>query len=199
MPELVHPSGGAKFQSSKFCAALIPRFQWVASPHEFSKLAGNDSPFPLSRSRPAAHDPTCAFATPHATRSAPGRATQHLARRVEAVHRERADCPRGLADFLQGMQQAIESHMQKEEQILFPAMLAGGRPVIGMPVGVMLSEPDDHGRALAVLAELTKDPTPPADGCGTWQALYAGTRKLTDDVMAHLSLESNVLFPRFGA
>ncbi|MBT9557434.1 MAG: iron-sulfur cluster repair protein YtfE [Myxococcales bacterium] len=122
-----------------------------------------------------------------------------LARRVEAVHRERADCPRGLADFLEGLEQALEGHMQKEEQILFPTMLAGGHPMIGMPVGVMRSEHDDHGRALAVLAKLTKDHTPPLDGCGTWRALYAGTRKLTDDVMAHVSLENNVLFPRFGA
>jgi regulator of cell morphogenesis and NO signaling len=125
-----------------------------------------------------------------------------LARRVEAVHRERADCPRGLADFLEGVEQALESHMQKEEQILFPTMLAGGQSLvgeIGMPVGVMRSEHDDHGRALAILATLTNDHTPPPDGCGTWRALYAGTRKLTDDVMAHVSLENNVLFPRFEA
>ena len=40
--------------------------------------------------------------------------------------------------------------------------------------------------------------TPPADACTSWHALYAGTRKLVDDVMQHIHLENNVLFPQFS-
>jgi regulator of cell morphogenesis and NO signaling len=30
-----------------------------------------------------------------------------------------------------------------------------------------------------------------------WRALYVGARKLTDDLMEHIHIENNVLFPRF--
>ena len=31
----------------------------------------------------------------------------------------------------------------------------------------------------------------------SWQALYAGLAKLTSDLMEHIHLENNVLFPRY--
>jgi regulator of cell morphogenesis and NO signaling len=37
----------------------------------------------------------------------------------------------------------------------------------------------------------------PADACPTWRALYAGLRKLIDDVHEHVHLENNTLFARF--
>ena len=48
-----------------------------------------------------------------------------LARRVEHVHAARPDCPAGLADHLDAMFQELLSHMMKEEQVLFPMLLAG--------------------------------------------------------------------------
>ena len=33
--------------------------------------------------------------------------------------------------------------------------------------------------------------------CRSWQALYAGAAKLRDDLIEHIHLENNVLFPRF--
>lgn len=120
-----------------------------------------------------------------------------LARRVEAVHREVPSAPIGLADFLTHIGNELESHMQKEEQILFPMMRAGGHPMIGGPIGVMLSEHDDHGENLRKLEAMTSDFTPPPEACTTWRALYAGARKLTDDVMEHIHTENNKLFPRF--
>ncbi len=120
-----------------------------------------------------------------------------LARRVEAVHRDVPTVPAGLADHLQHIGEELASHMQKEEQMLFPMMRAGGHPMIGHPIAVMLSEHDDHGESLRKLEALTNDFTPPPDACTTWRALYAGARKLTDDVMEHIHTENNILFPRF--
>ena len=120
-----------------------------------------------------------------------------LARRVEAVHSGVASVPAGLADLLQHIGDELESHMQKEEQMLFPMMRAGGHPMIGHPIAVMLSEHDDHGANLRKLEALTNDFTPPAEACTTWRALYTGARKLTDDVMEHIHTENNILFPRF--
>lgn len=122
-----------------------------------------------------------------------------MARRVEAVHREHPDVPAGLADFLEQMEQDLLSHMMKEEQVLFPMLKAGGNPFVVQPIGMMRHEHVDHGVALEKLAALTDDATPPAEACNTWRALYAGIAQLNDDLINHIHLENNVLFPQFEA
>lgn len=120
-----------------------------------------------------------------------------LARRVEAVHRSHSAVPAGLADLLDRMASELEDHMQKEEQILFPLMRHGGHPMIGHPIGMMMAEHDGHGVHLLTLETLTNDFTPPDNACPTWRALYAGTKKLSDDLIEHIHTENNILFPRF--
>lgn len=121
-----------------------------------------------------------------------------MARKVEAVHGERADCPRGLAAHLQHVADELELHMQKEEQMLFPMLLAG-HPFAAAPVQVMEGEHLEHGRNLARLRELAQDFVPPPAACGTWRALYLGLEELERDVMQHIHLENHVLFPRAGS
>jgi regulator of cell morphogenesis and NO signaling len=122
-----------------------------------------------------------------------------MARRVEDRHAQHPEVPKGLARLLEHIAEAIEEHMQKEEQILFPMMRAGGMPMIAGPIEVMEHEHVEHGERLRQLEAMTRDHTPPPDACTTWNALYAGTRKLVDDVMQHIHLENNVLFPQFAA
>ncbi|PSJ42494.1 iron-sulfur cluster repair di-iron protein [Zobellella taiwanensis] len=117
-----------------------------------------------------------------------------LARRVEAVHGDHPDCPAGLADHLDAMRQELESHMQKEEQILFPMLRRGLFDPARGPITVMRMEHDDHGQALARLLALTHNLTLPAEACNTWQALYAGIGELHTDLMQHIHLENNILF-----
>ena len=64
-----------------------------------------------------------------------------LASRVEQVHAASGDCPHGLTDFLHEMREALESHMMKEEQILFPMLLQGAGMMAGGPISVMRFEP----------------------------------------------------------
>ena len=120
-----------------------------------------------------------------------------LAKRVEAVHADHPAVPKGLGDLLTRMHGEMESHMQKEEQILFPMMLAGGNPMIVHPIGVMRHEHDSHGEELDALAKLTNDLTLPAEACNTWRALYAGLSKFRDDLTEHIHIENNILFPKF--
>lgn len=117
-----------------------------------------------------------------------------LARRVEQVHGDRPDCPLGLADHLTGMLGELETHMQKEEQVLFPMLSRGMHAAAGRPIAVMRLEHDDHGQALQRLAALTNDITLPRAACNTWRALYLGLRTLREDLMEHIHLENNVLF-----
>ena len=122
-----------------------------------------------------------------------------LARRVEAVHRAVASAPIGLADRLERVAAELESHMQKEEQILFPLMRQGGNPAIGGPIRRMTAEHDDHGAHLRAIETLTDDFTPPDEACTTWRALYTATHKFVYDLVEHIHIENNQLFPRFVA
>ena len=121
-----------------------------------------------------------------------------LARKVEQVHGERADCPNGLADHLAAMAQELESHMRKEEDVLFPMIVRGHGAIAGAPITVMRMEHDEHGIALRRLEELTDGITPPRAACTTWRALYAGLRTFRQDLMAHIHTENNILFERFA-
>ena len=120
-----------------------------------------------------------------------------LAQRVESVHANNPAVPKGLSDLLARMHGEMESHMQKEEQILFPMMRSGGNPMIVHPIGMMRHEHDSHGEELEALSELTGDLTLPADACNTWRALYAGLGKFRDDLTEHIHIENNILFPKF--
>ncbi|WP_312960998.1 iron-sulfur cluster repair protein YtfE [Stutzerimonas nitrititolerans] len=123
-----------------------------------------------------------------------------LANRVEQVHGNKAACPVGLAEHLWNMQQELESHMLKEEQILFPMLQRGMKlPQSQGPIAVMRFEHDQHGAALERMAELTNDITPPENACNTWCALYRGLEELRDDLMQHIHLENNILFANASA
>ena len=122
-----------------------------------------------------------------------------MAHRVEAVHRANPDVPAGLGDLLEEIQEELLSHMHKEEAILFPMLKSGGNPFVGQPIGMMRAEHVDHGAALDKLNALTNDATPPAGACNTWRALYAGIAQFGDDLVNHIHLENNVLFPQFEA
>ncbi len=122
-----------------------------------------------------------------------------LAKRVEAVHRDHPKVPTGLAAALEDMLRELEAHMQNEELVLFPMMRDGGNPMIGQPIDRMRIEHDEHGERLRALELLSDYGKSPEGACPTWRALYAGTRKLTDDLMEHIHLENNILFPRFVA
>ncbi len=118
-----------------------------------------------------------------------------LASRVEHVHGERPDCPLGLASHLNDMLQELESHMLKEEQILFPMLERGlGVGQVAGPISVMRFEHDQHGLALEKLHQLTNHITLPKGACNTWRALYASLQQFKEDLMQHIHLENNILF-----
>ncbi len=99
----------------------------------------------------------------------------------------------------------LQSHMLKEERILFPAiraMEAGDADACGHcgsvanPIRVMESEHENAGSALEQMRQLTHDYTPPADACNTFRALLDGLREFEEDLHLHVHKENNMLFPR---
>lgn len=118
------------------------------------------------------------------------------AARVENRHGDKPSCPRGLRDLLEDMHASVVEHLEKEERVLFPLILDGYGRRAGGPVRVLEAEHDDHGLHLARVRQLTHNLTPPADACPTWRALYLRLGALEGELMDHIHLENNVLFPR---
>jgi len=120
-----------------------------------------------------------------------------MARKVKETHADKAPdtLPQLLNVFL-GLQAELESHMAKEEQILFPMILGGQGFMAGGPISVMEHEHESAGEALARLRELTGDYTVPAEACNTWRALWHGLAALEEALHEHIHLENNILFPR---
>jgi len=98
----------------------------------------------------------------------------------------------------------LDEHMMKEENILFPTIIAmetGGQgPLhwggIDRPIAVMEHEHDNAGRALATLRQLTADRRVPDDACNTYRVMLSSLAELESDLHEHISKENNILFPR---
>jgi regulator of cell morphogenesis and NO signaling len=118
------------------------------------------------------------------------------AARVEHRHANTAGCPRGLRDLLECMHERVLEHLEKEERVLFPMILDRfGKRAAG-PVRVLEEEHDEHGRNLGRIRQFTNNFTPPPLACATWRALYLRLAALESELMDHIHLENNVLFPR---
>jgi len=119
-----------------------------------------------------------------------------LAKKVEDVHAGKPSCPRGIAQHLAHVLVEVEIHLAKEERILFPLIRAGRGPTALMPIKVMMQEHEDHGVNLRRTRALTGDLAAPPEACASWRSLYQGLAQLEADLMEHIHLENNVLFPR---
>lgn len=117
-----------------------------------------------------------------------------LARKIEAVHADDNNCPTGLTQHLQTMQQELESHMMKEEQVLFPMLRQLRFNQATMPIKVMRMEHEEHQQALSELNQLTNSLQLPKGACGTWQKLYQELALFVSELNQHIELENTVLF-----
>lgn len=119
-----------------------------------------------------------------------------LAVKVEKVHADSKDLPRGLGDLLKELTSEMFTHMDKEEQILFPLIKGGQSDFVKGPIAQMEFEHEHHGDNLRKLKDMTNNFQPPGDACTTWKVLYKGLEELEAELMDHINLENNVLFPR---
>jgi regulator of cell morphogenesis and NO signaling len=119
-----------------------------------------------------------------------------LARKVETVHADKPTAPIGLTLHLEEVQRAVEDHLAKEEEILFPLLVAGRGHLAHTPAQAVIAEHDDHARDLRHTRALTRNLTVPAEACGSWRELYRALGELERELMDHIHLENNVLLPR---
>jgi regulator of cell morphogenesis and NO signaling len=103
----------------------------------------------------------------------------------------------------------LRPHMFKEEQVLFPYILAMTQAkennqagpfapfgTVNNPIRMMMREHDNAGQILRELRDLTSDYQVPADGCMSYRTLYQALEDFEKDLHQHIHLENNVLFPK---
>jgi regulator of cell morphogenesis and NO signaling len=124
--------------------------------------------------------------------------------KVLSVHGERHPELVAIGECYTTIRTDLEPHLTKEERVLFPMIrelaTASTAPSfhcgsLQNPISVMLSEHDTVGDLLRQLRRLTDGYQPPADGCGSYEALFAGLEQLEADTHLHIHKENNLLFP----
>ena len=110
---------------------------------------------------------------------------------------------------LQDLRDDLIPHLMKEENILFPYIEAlekhrhGEAPMpaacfgsIENPLRQMHSEHDAVTAILTRMRQLTNGYTPPADVCTSYRTTLQSLEALEADLLRHIELENDVLFPQ---
>jgi regulator of cell morphogenesis and NO signaling len=114
-----------------------------------------------------------------------------------------------LGELFKRLCDDLKPHMFKEEQVLFPYIVAMTQAVekdqtrpfapfgtVNNPIRVMLREHDTAGQILRELRALTSDYKVPPDACISYQTLYEALENFERDLHQHIHLENNLLFPK---
>lgn len=133
---------------------------------------------------------------------------QHT-RKIADVHGERHSELLHIARLFARVADEMTDHMMKEEQILFPFIVAlararsEGRPAprppfgtVGNPIRMMEHEHRFVGDALAEMRVLTANYQVPDDACTTYRLCFQELAAFEADLHAHVHLENNILFPK---
>lgn len=95
-------------------------------------------------------------------------------------------------------------HLMKEENILFPYMLAleSASPpaahfgTVANPIRMMTMEHEHDSLILNKMLEVTDHFALPPGACASYTTLYAGLDELVNDLFQHIRLENEIVFPK---
>ncbi len=134
--------------------------------------------------------------------------TEHLQRVVNA-HSANHPFVQEVAYLFDKVKAELFSHMQKEENILFPAinkmiqakrsgedLSSFGNFSVKNPIEVMEREHDSAGDALEKIRTLTSNFTLPQGACTTFAVTYKELDEFEKDLHKHVFLENSILFPK---
>jgi regulator of cell morphogenesis and NO signaling len=131
-----------------------------------------------------------------------------LAVKVARVHGEAHPETKSVVASFNRVAQEMSSHMAKEEQVLFPYIHklvqekktgvkeAASFGSVKQPINMMEMEHDVVGKNMGYINQLTNGYTLPADACASYTLLYKWLKEFEDDLLQHVHLENNILFPK---
>ena len=133
-------------------------------------------------------------------------------KRVATVHGDRHPELVQLTSLFASSLEDLESHLQKEEQVLFPycyqlfeANMQGQHGekmhcgTVANPIRVMLSEHSDEGTRYKYIRNLMNGFVAPDDACVSYRFMLQDLEVFMDSLFEHIHIENNILFPRFVA
>jgi regulator of cell morphogenesis and NO signaling len=100
------------------------------------------------------------------------------------------------------MRAELESHIETEERVVFPACRAAETDRAVVDEEVLATHEREHeqaGDALTALRELTRDYDTAGALCGTHRRLLEALQRFELDLHQHIHEENNILFPRARA
>jgi regulator of cell morphogenesis and NO signaling len=123
-----------------------------------------------------------------------------IAAKVAAVHGSRDPRLVELDAAFRALAASLEPHLDEEEAVLFPALVARApdAEVVRREVARMHEDHLEVGALLARMRALSDGFTAPAWGCTTYRVLMTELEALEGDVLRHVHLENHVLVPRFA-
>jgi regulator of cell morphogenesis and NO signaling len=122
----------------------------------------------------------------------------HHLEKVYHKHGERYPYMTGVYMRFRKVAAEMESHMMKEEKILFPMMgrlAMMGKEQVMAPIRVMEAEHDEAGRLMEEIRDLTSDYHPADDACTTHRLVIEELKTFEEDLHQHVYLENHILFP----
>jgi regulator of cell morphogenesis and NO signaling len=94
-------------------------------------------------------------------------------------------------------------HLQKEEEVLFPAIKVAmtgdsleARQTIASEISRMSSEHEFAGCAIDRISVLTNNYSLPEDACNTYDVTLKLLKQFEQDLHIHVHLENNILYPK---
>ena len=132
-----------------------------------------------------------------------------MAMKLAAARGDRASELTKVAELIEQLRGEMYTHIQKEEQVLFPFISQMDQESIiaypsshacfrsvTHPIFMMEQEQESADHIVAELIRLTNHFEPPSWACATHIALFSGLREFEADLKQHVHLENDVLFPR---
>ncbi len=130
----------------------------------------------------------------------------HL-KKASEKHGERHTALPKIMGLFDEVKNELEQHMAKEEQVLFPRMLAlesafnsnnktNAEIHILAPIHRMEEEHEAVGNLLDEIRKLSWNYSPPMDACTTFKLSFNELKLFEEDLHVHIHLENNILFPR---
>jgi regulator of cell morphogenesis and NO signaling len=133
---------------------------------------------------------------------------QQFLQKIATVHGSRHPELLEIATHFNYMMLSLMSHMQHEEQVLFPyiqqmaATLQGVRPFVSpdfgevhYPITRMRQEHSDEGERLELMRKLSDNYSLPEDACNTYRVAFQMLEEFEMQLHEHIHLENNLLFP----
>ena len=114
-----------------------------------------------------------------------------------------------IAELFETVKSDLESHLLKEERMLFPyiknlAVINRGTGnfeaapfgTVQNPIRVMEMEHEAAGNMFYEIRKLSNNYQPPEDACITFKTLYEELKDFESDLHKHIHLENNILHPK---